>query len=87
MPNSNVFVARLLSKWTRVVTRAHFDNTPRLSGYRREVWQIAIVIEAKMKLESAFGLRVSCPWKDIKAQLNGCRIHQNQAVNPGQFEL
>ena len=52
-----------------------------------EVWQIAIVIEAKMKLESAFGLRVSCPRKDVKAQLNGCRIHQNQAVHPGQFEL
>ena len=48
-----------------------------------EVRQIAIVIEAKMKLESAFGLRVSCPWKDIEAQLNGCRILQNQAVYPG----
>ena len=52
-----------------------------------EVWQITIVIESKMKLNSAFGLRIICPWEDVKTQLNGCRIHQNQAVHPGQFEL
>jgi hypothetical protein len=56
-------------------------------GGNHKVRQIAIVIEAKMKLDSTFGLRVSCPWKDGKAQLNGCRIHQNQSVHPGQFEL
>ena len=43
--------------------------------------------ERRISQMSVYCMRVSCPWKDVKAQLNGCRIHQNQAVHPGQFEL
>ena len=75
------------ASWLVIEAFSHINLMFFACSGNHEVWQIAIVIETKMKLESAFGLRVSCPWKDVKAQLNCCRIHQNQAVHPGQFEL
>ena len=75
------------ASWLVIKTFSHIDSMFFARGGNHEVWQVAIIIKPKMKLESAFGLRVSCQWKDVKAQLNGCRVHQNQAIHPGEFEL